>query len=113
MADLKWWQENRDAIVFHGCDTLAVFFNADGNITLRQQDDYSEDDPVITIPLDSAERLAARILACAKEGREALDAEQGKRPRPEAQQRLALPAPDGKQPVSLKKNGETARTGAA
>jgi hypothetical protein len=104
MRDHDWWKENDDAILFHGCETLAVFFNGDANVTLRQQDQFGDDDVIITVPLDSADRLAARILACAAEGRAARN-EQKADHQPDAQQRLALPAPNGKHTAPPVRNG--------
>jgi hypothetical protein len=121
MCDPEWWRENSDSILFYGCETLAVFFNSDGNITLRQQDFYNTDDWIITVPLDSAERLATRILDCVKEGREALQQQRCSPrpeppPEPEREPRLALPAPNGKHAAPPVRNGgaePATKTGAA
>jgi hypothetical protein len=60
-------------------------------------DDMSDDDQVVVVPIDSAERMAAAILDAAKIGREIVadiqaEAEQ-QQPAREREPRLALPAP--------------------
>ena len=95
MSDFAWWKENRAAIVAHSYGDLAVFPNENGDITLKQQDDMMDDDPMVVVPIDSAEHVAAAILEAAKIGRgfvadikaEPAAAE------PERQPRLALVAP--------------------
>src|SRR5262245_25134915 len=62
MSGADWWGENGDSIVFYGAETLAVYRNGNGDIALRQQDSYDTDDVLIYLPIDSAERVANRIL---------------------------------------------------
>src|SRR5262245_40323248 len=66
----EWWQENASSILAHGYGDFACYPNERGDVVLKQLDDMSEDDCVVIIPLDTAERAAAAILENAKIGRE-------------------------------------------
>ena len=90
-----WWHANASAILAHGSGDLAAFTNENGDVVLKQQDDYAEDDPTIIIPLDSADRAAAAIIRCAELGRSIrAEREKDSQPEPATQpERLALPAP--------------------
>ena len=109
--------DNRAAIVAHSYGDVACYPNDRGDVVLKQCDDMAEDDQTVIVPMNSAERMAAAILDAAKIGREIIadiraEAEQAPA---DAQQRLALPAPNGRTPtVPQARNGRgTVKAGAA
>ncbi len=105
----EWWSENRAAIVAHSYGDVACYPNDRGDVVLKQLDDMSDDDQVVVVPIDSAERMAAAILDAAKIGREIMaDIQAEPHAEPEREPRLALPAPNGRTPsVPQNRNGGT------
>jgi hypothetical protein len=105
----EWWAENRASIVAHSYGDLAVYPNDNGDVVLKQQDDMSEDDPHVIVPIDSAERVAAALLEAANLGREIRAENQTTEAAEpaERQPRLALPPPGIKTPRT-----DTAKAGA-
>jgi hypothetical protein len=102
-----WWTENRAFIVAHSYGDVACYPNDNGDVVLKQQDDMSDDDPTVIVPIDSAERLAGAILDAAKIGRQILADIQGETspdptptPDQEQQPRLALPSPTPAHPTA-------------
>lgn len=53
------WKEGE--LVFSTCQAVAVYFNEDGDVVIRQQGEGGEDDSVIIIPADRAETLSNYI----------------------------------------------------
>jgi len=53
------WQENRESIVLGEQLALAIFLNDDGEIVLRQEDRWGDEDDVILIRPENA-RLSAQ-----------------------------------------------------
>jgi hypothetical protein len=92
-----WWRDNRASIVAHSYGDIACYPNDRGDVVLKQEDSMSDDDQVVVVPIDSAERMAAAILDAAKIGRELIADIQAETPTERQQQerepRLALPAP--------------------
>jgi hypothetical protein len=78
-----WWKD--PSVVLREYGSIACQINDVGDIVLRQQDDYSEEDQTITVPCKDIERLAAALLAKAKESRANHE--------PAGQVPLPLPAP--------------------
>jgi hypothetical protein len=113
--DYCWSADNAD-VVLRAYGSVAVHENPYGDVVVRQEGDaLEEDDHWVVIPVQDAELIAQAIIDKANQIKaEWKGDEPPEQPEP-AQSRLALPAPvpNGRQPVSLKKNGETARTGAA
>lgn len=93
----EWWQQNASSILAHSYGDLACYPNERGDVVLKQLDDMSEEDMIVVVPLDTAERTAAAILESAKIGREIrAGREQSDEPAPAP---LALPAPSTKRPA--------------
>ena len=71
----------------------SIYINGHGtDIAIRQEDQFDTDEPVVIVPIDSAEKVANRILELAKVIR-AGDFEPIPEAAEPAQRPLALPAP--------------------
>jgi hypothetical protein len=88
------WSDN-EVVVVRSYGDIAIYINGHGtDIAIRQEDQFDTDEPVVIVPIDSAEKVANRILELAKAIREG-DFEpipQSQTAEP-AQRPLALPAP--------------------
>lgn len=88
------WSDN-EVVVVRSYGDIAIYINGHGtDIAIRQEDQFDTDEPVVIVPIDSAEKVANRILELAKAIREG-DFEpipKGEAAEP-AQRPLALPAP--------------------
>ena len=113
------WGEGNNNVVLRAYGSVAVHENVYGDVVIRQERDAMEDeDHYVAIPVQDAELIAKAIVDKAKEIKRGWG-DQRPPPQPaapEAQSRLALPAPHGK-PAPVPPNGNgtgsAARTGAA
>jgi hypothetical protein len=88
--DFDWSRDNGD-VVLRAYGSVAVHENPHGDVVIRQERDaLEEDDQFVVVPVQDAELVAQAIIDKAAEIKTASQAEQ---PKGEAQQRLALPAP--------------------
>lgn len=88
------WNDN-EVVVVRSYGDIAIYINGHGtDIAIRQEDRFDTDEPVVIVPIDSAEKVATRILELAKVIR-AGDFEPITQDEPEepAQRPLALPPP--------------------
>lgn len=72
MSDFKWWQdaENAGDVILPEQRALAIYPNGKGNIVLRQEAGWNDDeDAVILVCPQHAERVAHALLNCAREVR--------------------------------------------
>ena len=59
--DFEWSAENED-VVQHSVQGVAAYINQYGNITLRQERNWDEDqDTIVVLTLESARRLAEKL----------------------------------------------------
>ena len=59
--DFEWRAENED-VVQHSVQGVAAYINQYGNITLRQERNWDEDqDTIVVLTLESARRLAEKL----------------------------------------------------
>ena len=110
--DFNWGEDNAN-VVLRAYGSVAVHENPYGDVVIRQERDALEDeDRFVVVPIQDAEYVARAIIEKAKEIK--ADPDWGRRKQPEAQQRLALPAPNGKHAGPRARDGEAgAKTGAA
>ena len=60
------WNTDTDSTVVPAVQAVAVYTNPKGDIVVRQQDMYGEDDSVIVVPRQHASRLAKALRDEAK-----------------------------------------------
>jgi hypothetical protein len=102
------WAAGNPNVVLRAYGSVAVHENPYGDVVIRQERDAMEDeDHWVAIPVQDAELIAKAIVDKAKEIKAGWGDEQ-RQPEPDAQQRLALPAPGIKTPRT-----ETAKRGVA
>jgi hypothetical protein len=100
------WGEGNSNVVLRAYGSVAVHENPYGDVVIRQERDALEDeDHVVVVPIQDAEYVAQAIIAKAKEIKSDPDWGKPKQPEPDAQQRLALPAPNGKHADPPVRNG--------
>jgi hypothetical protein len=59
--DFEWNAENED-VVQHSVQGVAAYINAYGNITIRQERNWDEEqDTIVVLTVDSARRLAEKL----------------------------------------------------
>jgi hypothetical protein len=59
--DFEWSAQNED-IVQHSVQGVAAYINQYGNITIRQERGWDEDqDTIVVLTVDSARRLAEKL----------------------------------------------------
>ncbi|GAO79525.1 MULTISPECIES: hypothetical protein [unclassified Sphingopyxis] len=59
--DFEWNAENED-VVQHSVQGVAAYINAYGNITIRQERNWDEDqDTIVVLTVDSARGLAEKL----------------------------------------------------
>jgi hypothetical protein len=111
------WGEGNSNVVLRAYGSVAVHENPYGDVVIRQERDALEDeDRVVVVPIQDAEYVARAIIDKVKEIKADPDWGKPKQPEPDAQQRLALPAPNGRQAASPVRNGgagTATKTGAA
>jgi hypothetical protein len=60
------WSDN-EVVVVRSYGDIAIYINGHGtDIAIRQEDQFDTDEPVVVVPIDSAEKVATRILELAK-----------------------------------------------
>jgi len=68
--DFSWKDLDDSEMLTHGVKPTAVYFNTRGDIVVRQERDWNEDeDTVLVLPLEYAERLALRLQTLIEEAR--------------------------------------------
>lgn len=70
-SDFDWHNTNGE-IVIAPVRALAIYFNPDGDVVIRQQCDtgnHLQDDPFIALPLDQAAKLATHLAAFVKKAK--------------------------------------------
>ncbi len=60
MSDFEWNDKNT---VLHLQPRTAVYTNIDGDIVIRQMDNYGDDEPYIVIARNNVAKIAAALLA--------------------------------------------------
>ena len=67
-GDLKWWDgENaKESTVVPSVQAVAVYTNTEGNVVIRQQDFYGEDDHIIVLPRTMVAKVAEAMKREAK-----------------------------------------------
>jgi hypothetical protein len=60
-GDFKWSDLDEEDIVTPSVQAVAVYVNTKGSIVIRQQRDMREDDDVIVLPVQAAERLIQKL----------------------------------------------------
>jgi hypothetical protein len=102
------WGEGNSNVVLRAYGSVAVHENPYGDVVIRQERSELEDeDSTVVVPIQDAEYVAQAIIAKVAEIK--ADPDWGKpAPEPDAQHRLALPAPGIKAPRT-----DTAKAGAA
>ena len=91
MSGFDW--SDPEVVVVRSYGDIAIYINGHGtDIAIRQEDQFDTDEPVVIVPIDSAEKVANRILELAKVIR-AGDFEPIPEAAEPAQRPLALPAP--------------------
>ncbi len=106
--DYCWGADNGD-VVLRAYGSVAVHENPYGDVVIRQERDaMEEDDSFVVVPVQDAEYVAQAIIAKAAEIKAGWTGDKQRQPEPDAQQRLALPAPGIKTPRT-----DTAKAGAA
>jgi hypothetical protein len=86
------WNDNK-VVVVRSYGDIAIYINGHGtDIAIRQEDRFDTDEPVVIVPIDSAEKVANRILELAKVIRGG-DFEPIPETAEPAQRPLALPPP--------------------
>jgi hypothetical protein len=102
------WGEGNNNVVLRAYGSVAVHENPYGDVVIRQERDALEDeDRYVVVPIQDAEYVARAIIDRVKEIKAGPDWGRPKQPEPDAQQRLALPAPKGKHAASPERNGES------
>ena len=109
------WGEGDSNVVLRAYGSVAVHENPYGDVVIRQERDALEDeDRYVVVPIQDAEYVARAIIDKAKEIKADPDWGKPKQPEPDAQQRLALPAPNGKHTAPpVRTGGAGTKTGAA
>jgi hypothetical protein len=101
------WNDNAN-VVLRAYGSIAVHENELGDVVIRQERDALEDeDRYVVVPIQDAEYVARAIIDKAKEIKSDPDWGKAAPLEPEAQQRLALPAP------GIKPRTDTAKRGVA
>jgi hypothetical protein len=91
MSNFDW--NDSEVVVVRSYGDIAIYINGHGtDIAIRQEDRFDTDEPVVIVPIDSAEKVANRILELAKVIREG-DFEPIPEAAEPAQRPLALPPP--------------------
>jgi hypothetical protein len=91
MSGFDW--SDPEVVVVRSYGDIAIYINGHGtDIAIRQEDRFDTDEPVVIVPIDSAEKVANRILELAKVIREG-DFEPIPETAEPAQRPLALPPP--------------------
>jgi hypothetical protein len=111
MSDFDWSGKN---VVLRAYGSIAVHENPYGDVVIRQErDPLEEDDHWVVVPIQDAEHVARAIIDKVAEIK--TDPDWGKpqqpEPEPDAQTRLALPAPGIKAPPRTD-TSRTVRNGA-
>jgi hypothetical protein len=93
MSRFDW--SDSEVVVVRSYGDIAIYINGHGtDIAIRQEDQFDTDEPVVIVPIDSAEKVANRILELAKALRvgdfERIPQAEAAEP---AQRPLALPPP--------------------
>jgi len=93
MSRFDW--SDTEVVVVRSYGDIAIYINGHGtDIAIRQEDQFDTDEPVVIVPIDSAEKVANRILELTKAIREGdfepIPQDEAAEP---AQRPLALPAP--------------------
>jgi hypothetical protein len=104
--DFNWYADD-SPVVLRAYGSIAVHENELGDVVIRQERDALEDeDHFVVVPVQDAELIAKAIVDKAKEIKRGwVDQRPPQQPAaPEAQSRLALPAPHGK-PATVPPNG--------
>jgi hypothetical protein len=109
------WGEGNNNVVLRAYGSVAVHENPYGDVVIRQERDaLEEEDRYVVVPIQDAEYIAEAIIDKVKEIKAHPDWGKPKQPEPDAQQRLALPAPNGKHAAPPARNGGAGtKTGAA
>jgi hypothetical protein len=88
------WHADDSLVVLRAYGSIAVHENELGDVVIRQERDALEDeDRFVVVPIQDAEYVARAIIDKAKEIKSDPDWGKPAPPEPEAQTRLALPAP--------------------
>ncbi len=102
------WGEGNPNVVLRAYGSVAVHENPYGDVVVRQElGELEEDDHWVVIPVQDAEYVAQAIIAKVAEIKSDPDWGKPAPPEPEAQTRLALPAP------GIKPRTDTAKRGVA
>jgi hypothetical protein len=105
--DFNWGEGNAN-VVLRAYGSVAVHENPYGDVVIRQERDaLEEEDRYVVVPIQDAEYVARAIIDKAKEIKSDPDWGKPAPPEPEAQTRLALPAP------GIKPRTDTAKRGVA
>jgi hypothetical protein len=100
------WGEGNNNVVLRAYGSVAVHENPYGDVVIRQERDALEgEDRYVVVPIQDAEYVAQAIIDKVKEIKSDPDWGKPAPPEPEAQQRLALPAPNGKHATPRVRNG--------
>jgi hypothetical protein len=91
--DFNWGSDNAN-VVLRAYGSIAVHENPYGDVVVRQEREaLEEDDHWVVIPVQDAELIAQAIIDKASQIKAEWKGDEQRQP--EAQQRLALPAPNG------------------
>jgi hypothetical protein len=61
MSEFSWNQLEDGELLMPSASAVAVYLNDAGDIVLRQQGDYGEDDEVVIVPFTFAPKLVKRL----------------------------------------------------
>lgn len=69
----QWWikEENSECIVARSYGDLAAFLNSDGDVVLKQRDQYDDDDAIIVVQRHHIKALVAKLADLQKTVEEA------------------------------------------
>jgi hypothetical protein len=101
MTDGFDWNSDDRCIVLRRRYATAIYINADGDITLRQEQ-WPEDDVYIVIPVEDGEYFGSMVAAVARAGASGECAMRAQGVRPEA-------APGAEQPAELDLSGSASK----
>lgn len=63
MSDIREfnWTKDEDAVVVPRVDAIAVYLSSGGQIVIRQEGPFGDEDSIVSFPIDYAEKLIAAI----------------------------------------------------